>query len=468
MGRLSGYKFPKEGMTYRTDGMSFKWVKTTWKTVSSGEGDHRWHLLVDTAGFNAPITLGEHESPAVRQEQRKIRSAERRKGDKSGKKLMDYLESASAQQELKRKGKESKLLMDKAAKRMREEGDYENFLASMTLSLSNYIILVLSETTLHQQKFLFDVLRKWYDIQSSDKSKSRDIFVVHNFITIHSPETRDELFSQSTEDIYEGEMETQGGVRVFFCSDLNTRHICLMNDHTAVGKEYNDRAFEVLKDWIHNVLSVPAFRYTPDTMAISFAQSASLLLKQRGYLSNLEKIELAKRGEEFIYLPKKTNPERPIEMGRTAAEKFYSNIEDFRPAYSIRKYKSKAKSNCKLIQIEAPGVEDIKVKPNFKATVSPGYWVCDVFGSKEKQTSLRVLRDAPELQEYDRLLPALDEEDTEETSADHCRYGKFREQFPIEMTFKKSKVFKVGQKDGIFYIIFEEEEDASDSEDTTE
>jgi hypothetical protein len=102
------------------------------------------------------------------------------------------------QQKCKKDGKESKLLMDKANRRMREEDDYENFLASMTLSLSNYLILVLSETTLQEQRFLFDVVRKWYDIQSSpEQSKCKDIFVVHNFISTVSDEEREELFSVS-------------------------------------------------------------------------------------------------------------------------------------------------------------------------------------------------------------------------------------------------------------------------------
>jgi uncharacterized protein YeaO (DUF488 family) len=57
----------------------------------------------------------------------------------------------------------------------------------------------------------------------------------------------------------------------------------------------------------------------------------------------------------------------------------------------------------------------------------------------------------------DRLLPS--DEAVMEGSTDHCRYGAFREQFAIEMTYKKEKVVKIGPIDGIFYLIFEEEED---------
>ena len=65
MGRLSDYSFPTESMIIRTDGMSFKWIET--KPRGSGEAgneqDVRWHLAIDTAGFNAPITHDTLESP---------------------------------------------------------------------------------------------------------------------------------------------------------------------------------------------------------------------------------------------------------------------------------------------------------------------------------------------------------------------------------------------------------------------
>ena len=67
MGRLSDYTFPSEGMTIRTEGMSFKWIETKSTKSSSGAGetvDVRWHLAIDTAGFNTPITLNKSTSPS--------------------------------------------------------------------------------------------------------------------------------------------------------------------------------------------------------------------------------------------------------------------------------------------------------------------------------------------------------------------------------------------------------------------
>jgi hypothetical protein len=51
------------------------------------------------------------------------------------------------------------------------------------------------------------------------------------------------------------------------------------------------------------------------------------------YVTNLENVELIKHGGEFICLPKKAKPDKPIEMGRTAGGRFFTNIEDFRPAF---------------------------------------------------------------------------------------------------------------------------------------
>jgi hypothetical protein len=256
-------------------------------------------------------------------------------------------------------------------------------------------------------------------------------------------------------------MGQQGGVLVFSCDTLKTRHVCLMNDNSAIGKIYNAKVFEVLKTWIHCVLAAPFSPYTPDKMTIKLAESASTLIKKKGYLNNFEKLVLKKRDDEFIFVPVKIIKGQPITLAHTTDGHFYSNIEDFRPAYSIQYYKSRAKSKCKLIKIEAPGVSSLKAKPNFKATsASPNCWVCDVFGYKLKQSNLPILRRNVQLHvmpNSDRLLPS-DEEAAMEGSMDNCRYGAFREQFSIETTYKKERVMKIGPIDGNFYLIFEEEE----------
>ena len=57
MSRLSNCQLAKEGMTVRTEGISLKWVETTGDDEGDREPDKFHHLVIDTAGFNTPITL---------------------------------------------------------------------------------------------------------------------------------------------------------------------------------------------------------------------------------------------------------------------------------------------------------------------------------------------------------------------------------------------------------------------------
>ena len=92
--------------------------------------------------------------------------------------------------------------MSEANIRMGEIDDYENFLGSMTLALSNYVIVVMHETNLQDQKFLFSVVRRWYDYQSQDDSKCKDVFVIHNFKMTTNAKEREELFLVRTHQKY--------------------------------------------------------------------------------------------------------------------------------------------------------------------------------------------------------------------------------------------------------------------------
>ena len=105
-----------------------------------------------------------------------------------------------------------------------------------------------------------------------------------------------------------------------------------MSDSTPEGKVYNDKVFAVIKDWIHNVLSPSSDPYTSKVMANRFAESATNILSQRGYLDNIRTIELEQKGQEFMFVPKRADEQKKIKMTSSNNEKFYSNLEDFRPA----------------------------------------------------------------------------------------------------------------------------------------
>ena len=123
------------------------------------------------------------------------------------------------------------------------------------------------------------------------------------------------------------------GISVFSCHILNTRHVCLMNDHTTEGKVYNATVFALMKTWIHHVLATPDTPYTPGTiMAFRFAESATRLLRERGYLRNIDAITLKRTDGEITYTPEKTDIAGKIVMTATDDDKFYSKLDDFKPS----------------------------------------------------------------------------------------------------------------------------------------
>ena len=121
------------------------------------------------------------------------------------------------------------------------------------------------------------------------------------------------------------------------------------------------------------------------------------------------------------------------------------------------------------MQIEAPGIQKIKVKANYDNTSVPGCYSVDVSGRKRRSSGLSVLMAAKELEGCERLLPAEEQAKYEtEPIKDTCRYGEFQEHFPVELKFKapSGKKQLLGPVDGIFYLVLEEHE--TESEDDTD
>jgi hypothetical protein len=466
MGRLSDYTFPTESTIIRTEGMCFKWIETK-KEASSGDGSGnvRWHLAIDTAGFNAPISFEEHGSPTARRRQRSEQTPSIYSSPTPERKKVE-----SVAERLKRKSckeasgekpdRDNKAVQKEAYTRIREIKDNEQFLGSMTLTLSNYLLVVMNETSLQEYGFLLDVVKRWGDYKTH--LKSQDVFVIHNFKTIENADEREELFLQSTSDIYEGRMSKVGDVSFFCCPNLSTRHVCLMRDVEKECQAYNANVFTLLKNWIHDILAPPAESYTPEVMADKFADAATNLLSQRGYLTNISGIMRETKGEEIIYAAKKIDDRAPITMTVANTDKFYSNVQAFKPAICERHYTSEKNSECKVVQIEAPGVTEIALKKNYDASVT-GCWAVDVTGKKTKNGVINTLRQQTKLEGKTRLLPKEDQE-LAEPKKDSCRYGEFEERLQIEMKFRKPKWRTLGPINGLFYLIFEEDEEEEDSD----
>ena len=73
---------------------------------------------------------------------------------------------------------------------------YEDFLFSMTLQLSDGIIVVMNdEITYQNQMFLHSVIEKWSGLCREDGSRIKKIIVIHNFRFTENVEERDRLFA---------------------------------------------------------------------------------------------------------------------------------------------------------------------------------------------------------------------------------------------------------------------------------
>jgi hypothetical protein len=462
MGRLSDYTFPTESTIIRTEGMSFKWIETKKEASSDhGSGDVRWHLAIDTAGFNAPISFDKNESPTARRSERTPGIHSSPTTERRNESVAERLKRKSCEKAPgKQPDSDNKAIQMEVDTRIREIKDNEQFLGSMTLTLSNYLLVVMNETSLQEYGFLLDVVKRWGDYKTH--LKSQDVFVIHNFKTIENADEREELFLQSTSDIYEGRMSKVGDVSFFCCPNLSTRHVCLMRDVEKECQAYNAKVFSLLKAWIHNILSPPVEPCTPEVMTDMFAEEATNLLSQRGYLTNISGIMKETKEEEIIYVAKKLDDGAPITMTVSSTDKFYSNMQAFKPEVCERDYKAKEGSKCKVLQLEAPGVTKLKAKVNNEESVR-GCWAVDVRGTKTKHDFVKTLCQQPKLKDKTRLLPEEDQELTE-PKKDSCRYGEFEERLQIEMKFRKPKWRTLGPINGLFYLIFEEDEEEEDSD----
>jgi GTPase SAR1 family protein len=480
LGRLSDYEFPANGMTVRTEGICCKWIQTQPKTGSKEDSEIRYHLAIDTAGFNSPIALAKAENPTVRREKRIAETHEQDRKCVQENTIAGFLDRAidrSATTSETNHMVAEETISDVAVE-MQEIHNSEHFVASMTLALSNYIIVVMQETSVGDQKFLFDVQRKWFECYSREKSSRYEkVFVIHNFRTTDNVEEMEELFSvktgykrqigtvivflllkQSTCDVYEGLKSVEGGVPVFECRRIKSTHVCLMNDKSAAGKSYNSTVFDLIKDWIHNTLSPLAEPLTAEVLKKRFADSATQLLNRRRYLQNIAGIDLKREANETLYVPRKINKDKKITSMASNTKELYSHIT-FRPEFLISSYKSRAKTDCLLVQMEVPGMteQDIEVRLDSDES-KPGCFAIEVSGSKARKDFVTALGQVTELQGNERLLPTIDPNPKSmETSEDTCRYGDFRQLVQIDMKFKRTPV-KVGPIDGILYLLFEKEE----------
>lgn len=315
LGRLSNCKFPTEGMANRTNGLSLKWIEIP--NDKFKDEDPRQHVAIDTAGLGTPIKFDRTKSSTSSGNCKK--SAD---DSQPNEMIKSYLDDATGKDEGQEENDQEEESMEKELEkaniRMRQRDDYEEFLVSMTLSLSNYIIVVMNETNLQEQRLLYNIVSRWRNYVSQDVSKDQNVYVVHNFRTSETTEEREAMFSRSTDYVWGGKLTPTDGISTFLCPSLKTCHVCLMNDSTPDGKVYNKKVFTLLKTWIHSLLPTLSETYTPNVMVRRFAKEATKVIKEKEYLTNFDRIEVEKDDGEYKYVPIKVNKDGKITLTDTA------------------------------------------------------------------------------------------------------------------------------------------------------
>ena len=110
-------------------------------------------------------------------------------------KLLEKLKEERLAEDSKKK----RFLGEFFTRKAQESAQYEDFLQTMTLQLSDCIIVVMNETTYLDQVFLHNVVKKWLTLCTTDSCPERlrrdnDVYVVHNMLRITDAKERDDLF----------------------------------------------------------------------------------------------------------------------------------------------------------------------------------------------------------------------------------------------------------------------------------
>eukprot|EP00118_Oscarella_pearsei_P016588 m.159513 g.159513 ORF g.159513 m.159513 type:complete len:571 (+) comp38767_c0_seq16:5981-7693(+) len=481
MSRLVDYQLPGQGMTASTEGLSLKWA------AFNNAGSNRGHIVIDTAGINSPIHINDSDAKTTsRETEGQQEGAENKKHVEKGKEDFFF--------DLEGDKKRVESFRAQFQKKVQQSMLYEDFLQTMTLQLSDCIIVVMAETTYLDQGFLHRVLRNWKELCTTDLSSQRHfrnkhVYVVHNFFETKDPDQRDKLFEISTSRLYPGDKGKTSGkgnkgkdsIPIFCCHQDNfkTRHVCLMDDKYCSG--YNDDVFEMLRDWIDSGNAPATVPFDPDQFIRRFLNSSTAVVR-RGYLQNVKQIshKVDKEKNQIIFFPEKESGKK-IKSGTTSDDRLYGALIGFQPAVKESTYETVANKQCKLIQLEVPGVEpsSIKIKKQNDESEAQCQAVI-ITGEKKKLPFLEILTDLlPKMEFRDKdtrlkkLLPSttpLDKhgDDNATTERDSCRYGDFSRRFQIPLGFDcKGNKFETSK--GVVLLAFEEKEaeSSSDSSDSS-
>jgi len=175
----------------------------------------------------------------------------------------------------------------------------EDFIQSLMISLSEYLLFVVNQITRIDQEVLASIIQNRRN--SSRALKCREVWVVHNLKNAKTEEQRRYNWDKiklmfekvGRPDVTSSDPSTS--VEVFLCgtfkdgsSDIHSRHFCLMNDKCSVGIEYNNRVMASIKNLIESI--DPGSNEDRDPVETLRYTTESVLKNSRSYILNVDRV----------------------------------------------------------------------------------------------------------------------------------------------------------------------------------
>jgi len=128
----------------------------------------------------------------------------------------------------------------------------EDFLNSLILQLSDYILVVVDNLSWQKQKFIYEIIKDRYD---KSNNSFTEIFIIHNLKHIKTMSTLMDQWKK-IKKVYKGEEkeDPDTNVHYYYSNSQNSRHIILGNHESADIKAHNEKVFELLRKWINSIV----------------------------------------------------------------------------------------------------------------------------------------------------------------------------------------------------------------------
>ncbi|CAD8186951.1 unnamed protein product [Paramecium octaurelia] len=175
-------------------------------------------------------------------------------------------------------------------KNLKEKQQIENAILEISFELTDYFICVVNDFTSIEVRYLDQLARKL----STSLKQFKEIIVIHNLKDITNPNLIQHVWSVQIEKILEGNIQKSTveamnpftnqleEKSVMWFNTETSRHICIVNDNSDLGKSINPWTYSLLKYWLKLVV-VPhqskILKYN-DIVEVCQLKMSNLLKKQ--------------------------------------------------------------------------------------------------------------------------------------------------------------------------------------------